>query len=58
MIHAATHGGMCDAFRGNCDWLWMTGGQFVAHPDNIKDYTINIVNKTDPITAAAAIWFE
>jgi len=48
---AGFHGGMCDAFRGNIDWQWMTGGQFLAHPDNIKDYTINIVNKTDPITA-------
>jgi hypothetical protein len=48
---AGFHGGMCDAFRGNCDWLWMTGGQFVAHPDNIKEYTVNIVNKADPIMA-------
>lgn len=48
---AGFHGGMCDAFRGNIDWQWMTGGQFVAHPDNLKDYTINIVNQTDPITA-------
>jgi type 1 glutamine amidotransferase len=51
---AGFHGGMCDAFRGNIDWQWMTGGQFLAHPDNIKDYTINIVNKTDPITAGIA----
>lgn len=48
---AGFHGGMCDAFRGNIDWQWMTGGQFLAHPDNLKDYTINIVNKSDPITA-------
>ena len=48
---AGFHGGMCDAFRGNIDWQWMTGGQFLSHPDNLKDYTINIVNKTDPITA-------
>lgn len=48
---AGFHGGMCDAFRGNCDWLWMTGGQFVAHPDNIKEYTINIVKPGDPIMA-------
>ena len=48
---AGFHGGMCDAFRGNIDWQWMTGGQFLSHPDNIKEYTINIVNKTDPITA-------
>ena len=51
---AGFHGGMCDAFRGNTDWQWMTGGQFVAHPDNLKDYTINIVNHTDPITAGIA----
>lgn len=51
---AGFHGGMCDAFRGNIDWQWMTGGQFLSHPDNLKDYTINIVNKTDPITAGIA----
>ncbi|MBS0664289.1 MAG: ThuA domain-containing protein [Verrucomicrobia bacterium] len=51
---AGFHGGMCDAFRSNIDWQWMTGGQFLAHPDNIKEYTINIVNKTDPITAGIA----
>jgi type 1 glutamine amidotransferase len=48
---AGFHGGMCDAFRGNIDWQWMTGGQFLAHPDNLKDYQINIVNRTDPIMA-------
>jgi type 1 glutamine amidotransferase len=51
---AGFHGGMCDAFRGNIDWQWMTGGQFLAHPDNIKEYTINIVNRNDPITAGIA----
>lgn len=51
---AGFHGGMCDAFRSNIDWQWMTGGQFLAHPDNVKEYTINIVNKTDPITAGIA----
>lgn len=48
---AGFHGGMCDAFRGNIDWQWMTGGQFLAHPDNIKEYTVKIVNKADPIMA-------
>jgi hypothetical protein len=28
----------------------MTGGQWVAHPDNIIDYTVNIVKTDDPIT--------
>ncbi|ACB76382.1 ThuA domain-containing protein [Opitutus terrae] len=48
---AGFHGGMGDAFRGHIAFQWMVGGQFVAHPENIKDYTVNIVNRTDPITA-------
>jgi uncharacterized protein len=47
---AGFHGGMCDAFRGSINYQWMTGGQFLAHPDNIKDYLIRIVNHDDPIT--------
>jgi type 1 glutamine amidotransferase len=47
---AGFHGGMGDAFRGSIGYQWMVGGQFVAHPDNIKDYTVNIVNNGDPIT--------
>lgn len=48
---AGFHGAMGDSFRGAINYQWMVGGQFVAHPDNIKDYTVNIVNRTDPITA-------
>jgi hypothetical protein len=29
----------------------MVGGQWVAHPGNIIDYTVNIINHDDPITA-------
>jgi hypothetical protein len=29
----------------------MVGGQWVAHPGNIIDYTVNITDRTDPITA-------
>lgn len=47
---AGWHGGMCDSFRLNTQYQFMTGGQWVAHPDNIVDYTVNIINKTDPIT--------
>jgi type 1 glutamine amidotransferase len=47
---AGFHGGMGDAFRGSIGYQWMVGGQFVAHPDNIKDYTVNITNRRDPIT--------
>ena len=45
------HGGMGDAFRNNTTYQWMVGGQWVAHPGNIIDYTVNITNHTDPITA-------
>ena len=31
---AGCHGGMCDAFRDNVDWQFMTGAQWVAHPGN------------------------
>lgn len=43
------HGGMGDAFRSNTGYQFMTGGQFVAHPDNEKDYVVQIVKSTDPI---------
>ena len=33
---AGCHGGMCDSFRENVDWQFMTGGQWVAHPGNDK----------------------
>lgn len=42
------HGGMCDAFRENTDYQFMTGGQWVAHPGGIRDYTVQIVAE-DPI---------
>ena len=45
------HGGMCDAFRNACGYQMMTGGQFVGHPDGIKDYTVNITKTDDPIVA-------
>src|SRR5438552_1396728 len=31
---AGCHGGMCDAFRNSCEYQFMTGGQWVAHPGN------------------------
>src|SRR5215212_1108355 len=47
---AGWHGGMADAFRNNPDYQFMVGGQWVAHPGNIIDYTVNITNHDDPIT--------
>jgi type 1 glutamine amidotransferase len=51
---AGWHGGMADAFRGNPAYQFMVGGQWVAHPGNIIDYTVQIVNHDDPITAGLA----
>ncbi|OGS20729.1 MAG: hypothetical protein A2252_02105 [Elusimicrobia bacterium RIFOXYA2_FULL_39_19] len=46
---AGWHGGMCDSFRKNTQYQWMTGGQWVAHPGNIIEYRVNITKKNDPI---------
>lgn len=48
---AGWHGGMADAFRNSTDYQFMVGGQWVAHPGNIIDYTVQITNHEDPITA-------
>jgi type 1 glutamine amidotransferase len=45
------HGGMGDAFRQNVEYQFAVGGQWVAHPGNIIDYTVDIVDHEDPITA-------
>ena len=45
------HGGMCDAFRNSCEYQFMTGGQWVAHPGSDKvNYTVEIRDKNHPIT--------
>jgi uncharacterized protein len=49
---AGFHGGMGDAFREATDFQFMVGGQFVAHPDGIKDYEVNLVD--DPLTSGLA----
>jgi len=45
------HGGMCDAFREATEYQFMCGGQWVAHPGNIIDYTVAITRPDDPIVA-------
>lgn len=48
---AGCHGGMCDAFRENVDWQFMTGGQWVAHPGNDgTNYVVNIKHSSSPLT--------
>ncbi len=50
---AGVHGGMCDAFRNETEWQYMTGGQWVAHPGNDGvEYTVELnPAEPDPITA-------
>jgi type 1 glutamine amidotransferase len=47
---AGFHGGMGDAFRDATDFQFMVGGQFVAHPDDIKDYEVAIADREHEIT--------
>lgn len=46
---AGFHGLMCDTFRNEPDYQFMTGGQWVAHPGNIIDYTVNVTRPDDPV---------
>jgi len=40
---AGCHGGMCDAFRDNMEWQFLTGGNFVSHPGGGGvEYEVNI----------------
>jgi type 1 glutamine amidotransferase len=49
--YSGWHGGMADAFRNNTEYQFMVGGQWVAHPGNIIDYTVQIKEHSDPIVA-------
>ncbi|NMA83640.1 MAG: hypothetical protein GX962_07235 [Epulopiscium sp.] len=48
---AGCHGGMCDSFRKDVEWQFMTGGQWVSHPggDGVE-YTVNVVQGSSSIT--------
>ncbi len=47
---AGCHGGMCDSFRQDTEWQFMTGGQWVSHPggDGVE-YTVDIRPGSSPI---------
>ncbi|NOY79717.1 MAG: ThuA domain-containing protein [Kiritimatiellaeota bacterium] len=48
---AGWHGGMCDSFRNNTEYQWMTGGQWVAHPGGcVPEYEVHITDPNHPIT--------
>ena len=48
---AGHHGGMSDAFREAVDYQFMVGGQWVAHPGNIIDYSVDVADPLDPVMA-------
>jgi type 1 glutamine amidotransferase len=51
---AGMHGLMCDSFRNETEYQFMTGGQWVAHPGNIIDYRINIAKPSDPVVSGVS----
>ena len=47
---AGCHGGMCDSFRTDTEWQFITGGQWVSHPGGDgTEYTVNICKGSSPI---------
>jgi type 1 glutamine amidotransferase len=46
---AGYHGGMCDAFRAEVEYHFMTGGQWVAHPGDVIDYRVEVLRPDDPV---------
>lgn len=47
---AGCHGGMCDSFRQDTEWQFITGGQWISHPggDGVE-YIVNICHGSSPI---------
>lgn len=47
---AGCHGGLCDAFRTDTEWQFITGGQWVSHPggDAVR-YMVNICHGSSPL---------
>ncbi len=43
------HGTMGDSFHDSPTYQFITGSQWVAHPGNIIDYTVNVTKPDDPI---------
>ncbi|GAA4721938.1 ThuA domain-containing protein [Isoptericola chiayiensis] len=39
---AGWHGGLLDAFRNATDYQHLVGGQFVAHPGDLVDHTVDV----------------
>lgn len=56
---AGVHGGMGDSFRTACDYQWMVGGQWVAHPGGADmTYEVKVVDRKHVITRGVADRFS
>ena len=52
------HGGMCDSFRNNTEYQFMTGGQWVSHPGNDgTEYTVDVIDPDHFITQGSPASF-
>lgn len=47
---AGWHGGLADSFRNNVEYQFMVGGQWVAHPGGVIDYSVEITDHEDIVT--------
>ena len=48
---AGYHGGLATSFRRSVDWHFLCGVQWVAHPGNIIDFRVDVVEPEDPVMA-------
>jgi type 1 glutamine amidotransferase len=51
---AGYHGGAGDSFRKCVEYQFIVGGQWVAHPGNIIDYTVTITRPDDQLMEGIA----
>jgi type 1 glutamine amidotransferase len=52
------HGGMCDSFRAETEYQFMTGGQWVSHPGNDGvEYTVDVRDPDHFITTGSPASF-
>ncbi len=54
---AGFHGGMCDAFRQDTSYQFMTGGQFVAHPGGKVRYKVKVTAPKDAVVRGLGDFF-
>ncbi len=48
-VGLAGHHAMADAFRDQTEYQFITGGQWVAHPGNIIDYSVEVKQPDHPL---------